>query len=121
MPGLRLWLDEDAGSEVTGASCTSSLDAVVLRRVRLIGVDADTDLPTPSLRRNILLIVIVKVGALDRIWVLLRVHLTRLLLKRSHRRLSIGIRSVRQRRAQVVRGRLRTEAAGSRLVQDLLL
>ena len=109
---------------MAGASCTSSLDAVVLRRVRLIGVDANTDLPTvatPSLRRNILLIVIVKVGALDRIWVLLRVHLTRLLLKRSHRRLSIGIRSIRQRRAQVVRSRLRTEAAGSRLVQDLLL
>lgn len=107
---------------MTSASGTSSLDAVVLRRVRLVRVDADADSTVaPSLRRCVLLIVIVKVGALDRIWVLLHVHLTRLLLERSHRRLPIGIRPVRQRRAQVVRGGLRTEAAGSRLVQDLLL
>lgn len=88
----------------------------------MVSVHAHTDasMGAPALGRRVLLVV-VKVRAFHGIWILLSVQRTRLLLERRHRRVSVGICAVRQRRAQVVCCRLRAEAARGRLVHDLLL
>lgn len=84
---------------MTSAAGAPSLDAVVLRRVSLVRVDADTDgsSAAPSVRRRRLLAIVVKVCAFDRVRVLLGVQVARLFLQRGHRRFPIGMRPVRQR------------------------